>query len=382
MIWAWQGKTRFEALPPEDRSIVFYSEDNASWVHFEPIIRELIETHRQKICYLTSSPNDPVLDRKDDHLKAFYIGMGIVRTIVFYTLRAGVMVMTMPDLENYYAKRSRSQEVHYVYVFHNMASTHMVFRFGAYDHYDAIFCVGPHHLKEIRKAETLYKLKPKVLVEHGNSRLDSILHAASQKVSKPKPKERGWRVLIAPSYGKNSILEQCGVELVDHLLSHGNSVTVRPHPLTFRDSPKLIDALNRKFSKNPDYVMERDVASQESLHASHLMVSDFSGAAFEYVFGLERPVLFIDVPRKVNNPEYEKLECEPFEVFIRSQIGVVVHPDSLQDVPKHVDDLCYNAESYREKIRTALRDNIFNVGSSGKAGAEYLVGPARKFKAR
>ena len=33
------------------------------------------------------------------------------------------------------------------------------------------------------------------------------------------------------------------------------------------------------------------------------MVSDWSGVAMEFAFGLERPVLFIDVPRKTNNPE-------------------------------------------------------------------------------
>ena len=59
------------------------------------------------------------------------------------------------------------------------------------------------------------------------------------------------------------------------------------------------------------------------------MVSDWSGAALEYAFGLERPVLFVDVARKVNNPDYEALGIEPFEVGIRERIGRVVAPDDL-----------------------------------------------------
>ena len=32
------------------------------------------------------------------------------------------------------------------------------------------------------------------------------------------------------------------------------------------------------------------------------MVSDWSGAALEYSFGLKKPVIFLDLPKKVNNP--------------------------------------------------------------------------------
>mgnify|MGYP003326545469 CR=1 FL=1 len=46
------------------------------------------------------------------------------------------------------------------------------------------------------------------------------------------------------------------------------------------------------------------MSTQESLHRSDLMISDWSGAALDYALGLNKPVLFIDVPRKVNNLDY------------------------------------------------------------------------------
>ena len=55
---AWSGMKEFNSLGLDDRDIVFYSEDNASWVHFEPIIKELLEKHDQGFCYLTSSIDD------------------------------------------------------------------------------------------------------------------------------------------------------------------------------------------------------------------------------------------------------------------------------------------------------------------------------------
>ena len=86
-LCALKGLRDFNALDPDDRQIVFYSEDNNSWVFFEPIIKELLETYGKKICYLTSSANDPVLSRQEDKIKGFYIGSGWLRTYLFVTLK-------------------------------------------------------------------------------------------------------------------------------------------------------------------------------------------------------------------------------------------------------------------------------------------------------
>ena len=101
-LYALKGLHDFKALDTDDREIVFYSEDNASRVFFEPIIKELLRTYEKKICYLTSSADDPVLTtRPEDKIRGFYIGSGLVRAYLFFNLKANIMVMTMPDLETY-----------------------------------------------------------------------------------------------------------------------------------------------------------------------------------------------------------------------------------------------------------------------------------------
>lgn len=64
-------------------------------------------------------------------------------------------------------------------------------------------------------------------------------------------------------------------------------------------------------------------SGQDTLHEPYLMISDWSGAALDYAFGLNKPVLFVDVPRKVNNSDYGDLEIESFESAIREKIGMV-----------------------------------------------------------
>ena len=61
-----------------------------------------------------------------------------------------------------------------MYLFHALVSTHMMYRYGAFDHYDSILCVGPHQVAEIRKHEEINKLSPKRLIEAGYYRLERI----------------------------------------------------------------------------------------------------------------------------------------------------------------------------------------------------------------
>jgi len=368
---ALKGLRGFNALDPDDREVVFYSEDNASWVFFEPIIKELLETHGKKICYLTSSIDDPILTRQGNEIRSFYIGLGLVRTYLFLTLKADVMVMTMPDLETFHLKRSKARPIHYVYVFHSMFSTTMVYRFGAMDHFDTILCVGPHHINEIRASEKLYKLKPKTLIQSGYGRLDSIIEEV-QKRPQTVQTEGKKKVLLAPTWGDQALLETCAFELVEILLESGYQVVYRPHPMTVLKRKMLLIALQNKFTRYKNFRYETDVGSQESLHWSDILISDWSSTAAEYALGLERPVISIDLPRKVRNPKYHKIPFEPFEVSIRPKIGKVIPPDRLQEIPRHIEELCSNPGSYKQQIRKIRSENIYNIGRSGAIAAAYI----------
>ena len=378
LFWqALKGLRDFNALDTNDREIVFYAEDSASWVFFEPIIKELLETHGKKICYLTSSADDPILTYQGDRIKGFYIGSGPVRTYLFWILRANVMVMTMSDLETYQIKRSKIRPVHYVHVCHSMFSTTMAYRFGAMDHFDAILCVGPHHINEIRASEKLYKLKPKTLIQSGYGRLDSIIEESRNRSQTVREEGKG-KILLAPTWGDHALLETCAFELVKILLESGYQVIYRPHPMTVRHRQMLLLELQNKFTQYKNFKYETDVGSQESLHWSDILISDWSNAAIEYALGLERPVISIDLPRKVNNPEYQKIPLEPFEVSIRSKMGKVIPPDRLQEIPGHIEELCSNPDSYKRQIRQIRSENIYNIGRSGVIAAAYIAGSVKK----
>jgi len=367
-------KQRFKALPDAEREIVFYAEGPQDWPHFAPIVEHLTGPLGRSLCYLTSAEDDPLLSSDNPRIRPFCIGSGSVRTILFREIQATVFVMTLPDLETYHLKRS-AYPVHYAYLFHSINSTHMVYRKGAFDAYDTILCVGPHHVDEIRKTEAVYGLKPKTLLEHGYGRLDAVLEQAG---SFPEPDPIARRhVLLAPSWGECSFIETAlGEQLIRVLLAVGWRVTLRLHPMTVRHHPALVDDLERQFPERDDFRVVTDMKEQASLHTSHIMISDWSGASYEYAYGRGRPVLFVNTTPKINNPEYEKIALTPREFAIRDEVGDVLQPDQLDRAVEKIERLCADPGAFRERIMDSLRKWVFNVGESGKVGAEIIAGLA------
>ena len=119
-----------------------------------------------------------------------------------------------------------------------------------------------------------------------------------------------------------------------------------------------------KHIANPNFEYENNVEGQSSLHASDVMICDWSGAALDYAFGLGKPVIFIDVERKVNNPSYMDIPITPFEVDIRSSIGSVISPDNLDTI----------LELELKPLPQTLADKyVYNVGNSDEVGAREIL---------
>lgn len=369
---AWQGCKQFNALPSVWREVVFYSESQAYWVHFDQIINYLTNTYKQPITYLTSQIDDPIFKLNNPSVKAFYIGSGLIRTLLFKSINARLMILTMPDLEKYHLKRSVNP-VHYVYVFHSLVSTHMIYRKGAFDHYDTVLCGGPHHEAEIRETEQLYQLKAKNLVPHGYGRLDTIAEYKQNKLEIAQKLNDKVNVLIAPSWGKDNILASVGEKLIQVLLDNNFTVTIRPHPHALIIDRPTVDKLTEKYQSHPDFVFESNVASFESLVNADVLVTDWSGVAFDYAFGLERPVIFIDVPPKVNNPEYQSLSVVPIEQSMREQMGVCLSTQAIDKAPGFIKSFIDDQTKFIENIRKLRSETVYYFQQSGKQGGEAIL---------
>jgi len=367
---------KFNELDLDERSIVFYSENSVIlYPYVEEVIREL-QNRDQKVCYLTSSKDDPILKNKNENVRVFYIGDSELEKMNFFLrLKAKMLIMTMPDLGSYHIKRSKVFPVHYVYVFHTIASTHMEFQKSAFDQFDSMFCVGPHQILELRATEQLYNLKQKNLVECGSGLIDKLIRSRSSLPQQQNflSKNNKKNILIAPSWGKQNLLESIGIELVKILLDAGYNVTVRPHPMTIKKSPKIIKQILEKFEENPDFLLDTKTSSFEQLFSSYALITDWSGIGDEYAFVCERPVIYVDVPKKAYNKEYEKIGLVPFEISIRDKIGEIITVQNIETIPERIEFLYGTNNNFENKIQKIRNDSIFNIGESGKVTANEIT---------
>jgi YidC/Oxa1 family membrane protein insertase len=366
----WKELKSFNNLSESQRSIVFYAENKASINHFNSLIHELTENMNLDICYVTSVKDDPIHENLNPKMRSFYIGDGTVRTKFFLGLKAKILIMDMPDLETYHIKRSKIYPVHYIYIFHSIFSVHSYLRKGAVDNYDTIFCVGPHHKNEIQETEKIYNLKPKNLISFGFPRLDNLLNE-KQNYSKNFDTNNNL-ILLTPSYGKNNLLEICGFELIKILLESNFKVLLRPHFKILKDSKKLISKILDEFGNNPNFSLENGVIPSKLFHSSICMISDWSGISFEYAFTFERPVIFIDVPKKILNPNFHDISLEPIEISYRDKIGFVVSPHELKTIPDLIYKSKNNDLSIIESIKKIRSRTIYNLGESAIIGAQYI----------
>jgi len=360
-----------------EKTILFYSEHEGYYPYFEGIIEKLIGVHGKTLCYVTSDSNDPILKTSETRIKTFYIRNLLPFFMLFIDCK--VCVITLTDLNQFHIKRAINA-VHYVYVFHSPVSTHMMYREGAFDHYDSILCVGPHQIQEIRKYEQQHQLASKRLSEAGYYRLERIFNAHQRYTTyNPSPSKKET-ILIAPSWGPKNILESCGEKLVELLLQAGYEVIVRPHPETVRRRPDILKALSVRFGKFPAFTLELSVATDNSLLRSDVLICDCSGVALEYAFGTERPVLFFDVPLKIRNQKYRELGIEPLEVLLRNQIGVIVSLKDLETIPEIITKLRSESEVYKSRLARFREKYVFAFGRSSHIGADWIVGVSEDAK--
>ena len=110
-------------------------------------------------------------------------------------------------------------------------------------------------------------------------------------------------ILIAPSWQKDNIVDSCLEGMLDDLAGKGYEVVVRPHPQQVRLQQDKMDRLKERYANNPDIEIQTDFSSNSTVFEADLLVTDWSGIAYEYAFTTNKPVLFVDTPMEVMNPE-------------------------------------------------------------------------------
>lgn len=359
-----------------NKHLVIYSEKSGFYKYFEAIIEQLLAKSNITIHYVTNDPDDAIfaLAEKQPRIKPYYIGLKKMIPLMM-RCEADIMVMTTPDLDKYYIKRSiMKKDMEYVYVPHDMMSVHMGFREGALDAFDTIFCTGPHVAAEVRATEKAYGLPEKKLVEFGYPLADKLIAAGEQERANHTPRERK-EILIAPSWQEDNLLDSVIDGLIEALYCDEYHVTVRPHPEYVKRYGARMQAIVDKYAHlvGDGLSFELDFTVNRSVYSADLLITDWSGIALEYCFATRRPAIFVNTQIKCMNPNWEKIGLVPVEITLRDVVGVSVDKDKVSECRAIANDLFAKADQYEKKITEVLKQHIYNQGRAGEVGADYLL---------
>lgn len=357
-----------------NKHLVFYSEKSGFYKYYRATIEYLITHSNVIIHYVTNDAHDQIFDiaRKHPQIHPYYIG--IKRTItLMMKMDADIVVMTTPDLDNYYIKRSLvRKDIEYVYMTHGVGCMNMVTNKGAYDHFDTIFCVGQHQMDEVREMEAMYNTPKKTLVPAGFGMLDDL--AAAYGRMEKKQNDRAV-VLIAPSWQKDNILDSCIDSMLESLLKKDFRIVVRPHPEYVKRYQERTQKLTERWGNvAPDRLfIETDFSSNVTIYTADVVITDWSGIAYEFSFGTLKRTLFVNTPMKVLNPDFDKYKTKPFDLMIRDRIGMTLEPEQADRTADSVAEIIETQTEYVEILRMVRQQSIFNFEHGGEVTGKYLL---------
>ena len=129
----------------------------------------------------------------------------------------------------------------------------------------------------------------------------------------------------------------------------------------------------KEYYKDTNITIQTDFSSNDTVYNADLMITDWSAIAYEYSFTTKKPVIFIDTPMKIMNPEYKKIKVEPFNIWSRDVMGKVIKLNELKNINVIIKDMLNNTDKYTKKIDKLLNDSVYNIGNSSEIGANYII---------
>jgi hypothetical protein len=348
-----------------EHSFVIYCEGKQYYNVFKPVLDEF-ENQKTSLLYLTSSQDDPAFDTTWNFIKTEFIGEGNRAFARLNMLHAGVCLMTTPGLDVYQLKRSKMVK-HYSHILHAPSDATMYRLFGI-DYFDSILLTGDYQAEDIRILERQRDIPEKKLVTVGCSYLDVY---ANKIKDLPIEENHPFTVLVSPSWGDSALLTLYGEKLLNPLAASGWRIIIRPHPQSKKSEAAMLERLQTRYkdSCNVEWDFERE--NINSLNKADIMISDFSGIIFDYMFLFDKSVLYASQDIDLRPYDADDLGNELWQFKTIKEAGIELRENDFS----HITEIIKKAGD-SESLKTArkkARETAWQYpGEAGKRVFEFL----------
>ena len=346
---------------------VIYNEGKQYWNVFKPIIEEF-EKNKTDLRYLTSASDDPVFNAAWNHIHPEYIGEGNKAFLYLNFLSAQVVLMTTPGLNVYQLKRSKTVK-HYSHILH-APSDATAYRLFGLDYFDSVLLTGDYQGEDIRFLEKQRGLPEKKLVTVGCTYLDVY----SEKIRQIQKEESSvLTVLVSPSWGSSAILSRYAEKLIDPLRDSGWRVIIRPHPQSKKSEKTILDRLENRYKNNGNILWDYEPENIYSINKADIMISDFSGIIFDFMFLRDKPVLFVNNDFDLRPYDADDLDHEMWQFKIIKDAGIEIRENDfpqITEIIKKATDSISLANARKKALETAWQHR----GEAGKCVFNFMTG--------
>jgi hypothetical protein len=358
-------KDRIDAA--QGRPLVIYSEGRQYWNVFAPVLYEL-DRRGSIAMYYTSDPDDPGLKFESKTVATALLGKGHAAFFTLNALEAEICLTTTPGLDVYHWKRSPRVGT-YVHILHAPNDATLYRLFGL-DYYDVVLVNGEFQNPGIRELEAKRRLKPKQLVTVGSTYLDVLKDKAAEKKASLTPVD-GLTVLVSPSWGDSGLLKKHGMALLGPLARSGLRVILRPHPQSAISEAPVLAALRVELASFANVEWDTERENLNSLARADVMISDFSGIIFDYVFLFSRPVLYTQSEFDLRPYDAADLDGPVWTFRTLPQIGRELHPGDFPRIGEVVAHVASDPGTQRA-IETAKSEAWPYQGEAGRRVVDAL----------
>ena len=338
-----------------DHEIIIYCEAKHYWPTFAPIVQYL-QKQNVPFTYMASDKDDEGLKHTE---RNECIGTGQRSFSYLNQLTGRVMIMTTPNLGDLAIKRSKDID-HYIHVVHSISDIHS-YRRVAFECFDTIMCSGDYQIKTLRLLEKIRGTDAKNLLQTGCVYYDTMHPKTNPSSNKNKT------VLIAPTWGKNNILNYYDV-LLTNLLDSDYNIIIRPHPQSYKSEKKLLRKIQHDYPNSDRITWDKNTDNMWACEQSDIMISNFSMVIFDYALVHKKPVLVFDTPISqkgfewADMPEHHAWELEQNHLFETISID-------------NIDNISHSVEkTLNRKIPSSFaKTHIYNFQSAGSVAGQQLI---------
>ena len=345
--------------------IIIYGEDKRYYNVFKPIIEELINLEIPTI-YYSSSYDDKIFEIKSDFLKSEFIGTGNKAYAKLNFIEADICLMTTPNLDVFQLKRSKGVKK-YVHITHSSAET-STYCLYSLDFFDAVFLNGEHQIRDIRELENKRNTIIKDLYVVGNPYLDEL---SKMKETIIKENNNKKTILIAPSWGMNCLFRRFGEKLLDDIVNSDYNIIIRPHPQSLISDKEIIEKFQKRYKDKNNVEWDFNRVNIYSLSKADIMISDFSGVIFDYVFLFEKPVIIPSFTFDKRGTDAIEIDEEVWTFETIPKISFKLDENNFSNIANIIED-SINNETLKNNILKAKEKAYMYEGQASKRAAQFL----------